>query len=256
MTSLLIVESNTPDMVAQGHAGAFGFIRAFAGFAPEVRLRLTAPYAEAFRPEELRGVQGVIFTGAGVAWGVDGPEAQPLRRAMEIIFGEGLPVWGSCNGMQLGAVVLGGMVGDCPQGLEIGVARDLTPTAPGTAHAMLAGRETGYAVPCIHRHEVLSLGSDTELLAGNAHTRIQAIACQSGTVDFWGTQYHPELGLRDIGVYAREGSFGVDPELIPHLEAGDHDAASAAVLGTTLAQLDARTRELQNWLAHVRAQAA
>lgn len=164
MTTLLIVESNTPAMVAEGHAGAFGFVRSFSSFAPEVRLRLTAPYAAAFQPEELRGVDGVIFSGSGVPWGVTSAEAKPLRDAMEIVFAEGLPVWGSCNGMQLGAVVLGGTVGDCPNGIEIGTARNIELTSPGTAHPMLSGRASGYAVPCIHFHEVQSLGSDTVLL--------------------------------------------------------------------------------------------
>ena len=77
MTTLLIVESNTPAIVTVGQAGAFGFVRAFAGFAPEVRLRLTAPYAAALQREELRGVDGVIFSGSGVPWGVDTVEAKP-----------------------------------------------------------------------------------------------------------------------------------------------------------------------------------
>ncbi len=253
MTTLLIVESNTPAMVTAGQAGAFGFVRAFAGFAPEVRIRLTAPYAAALQPEELRGVDGVIFSGSGVPWGVDTAEAKPLRDAMEIVFAEGLPVWGSCNGMQLGAVVLGGTVGDCPNGTEIGTARNIALTSPGTAHSMLSGRAAGYAVPCIHFHEVQSLGSDTVLLAGNDHTPIQAIACSSGSVDFWGTQYHPELALADIGAYLRGGTFGDAPELIANLEAGDTDATAAAALGTSLPELATRTLELQNWLAHVRA---
>lgn len=253
MTTLLIVESNTPAMVAEGHAGAFGFVRSFASFAPEVRLRLTAPYAAAFQPEELRGVDGVIFSGSGVPWGVTSAEAKPLRDAMEVVFAEGLPVWGSCNGMQLGAVVLGGTVGDCPNGIEIGTARNIELTSPGTAHPMLSGRASGYAVPCIHFHEVQSLGSDTVLLAGNDHTPIQAITCASGPVDFWGTQYHPELRLADIAAYVRGGTFGNADALLTHLEAGDADPDAAAALGTSLPELGARTLELQNWLSHVRA---
>ena len=256
MTTILIVEGNTPDLVAKGHSGSTGFVRAFADFAPEVELRLCSAYATPLTPAQLNGVDGVIFTGAGVPFGVDAPEAAPLRAAMELVFSHGLPVWGSCNGMQLGAVVLGGTVGDCPNGREIGVAQNLQLTEAGQNHPMLAGRENGFSVPCIHRHEVTSLGSDTVLMASNAHTEIQSIACQSGTVDFWGTQYHPELNLADIGAYAVGGAFGDNASLLEDLQTGDSDGEAAARLGTDPTQLAARTLELRNWLGHVRRKAA
>ncbi|CUH78841.1 GMP synthase [glutamine-hydrolyzing] [Tritonibacter multivorans] len=256
MTTILIVEGNTPDLVVKGHSGSYGFLRAFADFAPEVELRLVSPYAADLSSAQLGGVDGVIFTGAGTPFGVDAPEAAPLRAAMELVFTTGLPVWGSCNGMQLGAYVLGGTVGDCPNGREIGVAQNLQITKAGQGHPMMEGRATGFSVPCIHRHEVTSLGPDTVLMAFNAHTQIQTIACQSGTVDFWGAQYHPELSLADIGVYAAGDAFGDNDTLLRDLQTGDSDAAAAARLGTDPAQLAARTLELQNWLGHVRRKAA
>ena len=58
---------------------------------------------------------------------------------------------------------------------------------------MLAGRPIEYAAPCIHRDEVAQLPKDAVLLAGNAHSPVQAFVVETDTVTFWGTQYHPEL---------------------------------------------------------------
>lgn len=253
MTTLLIVESNTPDMVYDGLSGAFGFVRAFAHIDPQVQLRLAAPHGQRFEAAQLEGIDGVIFTGAGVAWGVDAPEGAALARVMEITFAAGLPVWGSCNGMQLAAWLLGGRLGDCPNGLELGMARDLQLTESGQSHPMFVGRNSGFAVPCIHRHEVTALGSDMVLLAGNAHTGIQAVSCQSGGVDFWGTQYHPELALSDIAAYLQTGRFADTEGVLSKLLIADRDEAAAGALGTSQAELSVRTLELANWLGHVKA---
>lgn len=252
ITTILIIESNTPDLVMGGAAAALGFVKSFSALAPEVRLRVAAPYALALTEGDLADVDGVVFTGSSTPWGVDTPENAPIRAAMEMCFARGLPVWGSCNGMQLGAVVLGGTVGDCPNGTELGVAQDLQLTADGQDHPMLAGRADGFSVPCIHRHEVQSLGPDTVLLAGNTHTGIQSIACETGQVRFWGTQYHPELSLADIACFAEGGAFGDAATTLGLMQVADGDASAAEALGTDAAMLAARRTELANWLAYVR----
>ena len=62
---------------------------------------------------------------------------------MEQVFTHAKPVWGSCNGLQLAAVVLGGSVAASPNGIEIGLAKDMMKTTDGQAHPMLAAREEG-----------------------------------------------------------------------------------------------------------------
>ncbi|MDB2663499.1 hypothetical protein N9Y61_06685, partial [Paracoccaceae bacterium] len=110
MTSLLIIEANTPDMVARGRRGAEGFEQAFQHLAPDADVRVVNPYAGFLNADDFAGVDGVVFTGSGVSWSTDAREAACQRAAMELAFDAGLPSWGSCNGMQLAAVVLGGQV--------------------------------------------------------------------------------------------------------------------------------------------------
>ncbi|WP_170469172.1 type 1 glutamine amidotransferase [Ruegeria arenilitoris] len=254
MTTILIVEGNTPDMVAKGHAGANGFIRTFSGLAPEVRIRLANPYAAALHPDELQGVDAVVLTGSGVSWSVDAPEAVPQRAAAEVVLTAGRPIWGSCNGLQLAMLMLGGSVGASPVGMEVGMAQNNVLTQEGGQHSMMEGRSAGFGVPCIHRDEVQKLPDGAILLAGNAHSPVQAAVYEQGDLRFWGTQYHPELSPRDIGIYVRaRGIFSDHANLADDLEQAETDISAAARLGThpDALVLPQRSRELANWLQFV-----
>lgn len=241
MTTVLIVESNAPDLVAKGKSGAAGFVNSFSLLAPAAVLRHVAPYHAALAESDLEGVDGVVFTGSGVNWSTDATEAAPLRKAMETVFQAGLPVWGSCNGMQLAAVVLGGSVRASPNGQELGLARDIQRTEAGARHPMLSGRRDGFAVPCLHRDEVATLPEGATLLAGNVHSPVQAMVYEAGGVRFWGTQYHPELSRRDVADGLR--GYGLFQE-------GQVDMAALEQAETDAEQVD-RLRELANWVAMI-----
>ena len=101
-------------MVARGRRGAEGFEQAFQHLAPDADVRVVNPYEGFPNVDDFAGVDGVVFTGSGVSWSTDAPEAACQRAAMELAFDAGLPSWGSCIGMQLGAVVLGGQVSASP----------------------------------------------------------------------------------------------------------------------------------------------
>ena len=164
-----------------------------------------------------------------------------------------------CNGLQLAAVVLGGDVGASPNGFEMGPARNLTRSDAGAGHAMMAGRGDGFAVPCIHRDEVQKLPEGAVLVAGNEHSPVQAMVYEAGGVDFWGTQYHPEMSMADVASsLAGDELFSGKDSPVADFALADRDEAAAQRLGTSTAELaiNARARELINWLAHVRAQAA
>ena len=155
--------------------------------------------------------------------------------------------------MQLAATVLGGSVGASPKGLEVGVARD---TRRVEDHPMFHGRTETWAVPCIHRDEVQRLPDDAILTATNDHSPIQAFAYTQNGVDFWGTQYHPELTITRIADYMRNGDgiFLDEARMIPDLDAAETNTDAAARIGTTPAALAfaTRTLELANWLNHVK----
>ncbi len=256
MTTLLIVEGNPKSIIARGSPEyAIHNMDAFHGIDPSVTFLRAAPYDEDLSDDTLDQADGVIFTGSSVDWDTSAPEAAPQRAAMERVFARGLPVWGSCNGMQLAASVLGGSVGASPNGVEIGLARDVQLTEAGQAHPMMAGRKSGFAVPCIHRDEVQRLPDGAVLIAGNAHSPVQAIVIETGGVDFWGTQYHPEVRPALFAVPARAHGNGED--LARNLERAEADETAAEALGAMPGDLrpGQRRTELANWLNHVRARA-
>ena len=112
MAHILIVESNTPELVAESRSQ--GWLSEADNYASVVRqinaaLRITsvAPYAgEALPP--LKNVSGVVFTGSGVAWCVDDPRAEALEETMRDVFAACLPAYGSCNGLPNGGACFGG----------------------------------------------------------------------------------------------------------------------------------------------------
>lgn len=253
MTTILIVEGNTPASVSRGRSGAAGFVDTLAALRPGLRTRVAAPYAMPLSLTDLDGIAGAIFTGAGEPWSVDAPEAAPQRAALEVVLNAGLPVWGSCNGMQLAAVVLGGAVAASPNGPEVGMARDIWLTGAGQYHPMMAARMPGFAAPCVHRDEVTALPDCMTLLAGNDHSPVQAVACDTGGMRIWGTQYHPELDVGGIAAYLRDAggifaahapladmllAVGDDPAPTPHPGACPHDLAPAVRASELCAWID------------------
>ena len=243
-------------MVVRGRRGAEGFEQAFAHLAPDADLRVHNPYADALNADDLAGVDGVVFTGSGVSWSTDAAEAACQRAAMELVFDAGLPSWGSCNGMQLAAVVLGGQVAASPNGLEVGVAQATRLTPAGQTHPQFKSRSAVFAVPCIHRDEVSQLPTGAVKLAENAHSENQAFSYDNGGVSFWGAQYHPELCLTHVAHYLEDDDsiFAGKLDLIADLHNAENDTQAAARLGTSQDALTAsyRTIELANWLAHVK----
>jgi len=257
MPLLLILAATPASLLDAGHTNHPDiFARRLRHLDATVTVRHANPYEADVTEEEIETADGVVFVGSSVPWATDAAEAAPLRRAMEQVFDSGTPSWGSCNGMQLAATVLGGTVGASPNGMEIGLAQDIALTEKGKAHPMMEGRATTFAAPCIHRDEVTGLPRGAVLLAHNAHSHVQAFAYTEAGVDFWGTQYHPELDPGAIAGIMRLR--GESPDTADHLDRATSDPASAARFGTTPAALapDERARELTNWLAHLRTHAS
>jgi GMP synthase (glutamine-hydrolysing) len=108
-------------------------------------------------------------------------------------FAAGVPVWGSCWGLQLAVVALGGAVRRNPQGRELPVARAITVTEAGRAHPLLASRPPVFDALCSHLDEIEALPANSRVLAANEVSAIQAVAVETASGgNFHGTQYHPE----------------------------------------------------------------
>lgn len=122
-----------------------------------------------------------------------------MRHALE----SGLPVFGSCWGVQVAAVVAGGEAGPNPKGPEYGFSRDLVLTEAGRSHPLLTGRGRRFDAPAMHLDAVVAPPPQATVLAGNGLLSVQAIEIVHGPGVFWGTQYHPELDLDALAAMLR-----------------------------------------------------
>src|SRR5437868_14215302 len=111
-------------------------------------------------------------------------------------FAAGVPVWGSCWGLQLAVVALGGSVRRNPLGRELPIARAITIMEVGRAHPLLSSRPVIFDALCSHLDEIETLPPDLQVLAANEVSAIKAVVVQPPKRgSFHGTQYHPEHTL-------------------------------------------------------------
>ncbi len=240
MTTILILEGQSAQIVQSGRSYAASFVTALMSLDPGLTIAAKNPNMHEITAEDFEGIDGIVFTGSGVAWNTSDPRGQAQVDAMKTAFKVGLPIWGSCNGFQLMASVLGGEVGESPKGFEGGLAENLQLTTSGKAHPMMAGRKDGDSVPCIHRDEIQQLPDGAVLLAGNAHSPIQAAVYENDGIDYWGAQYHPELTSEFIA-----GTLTImDAEGFAETIAEMNDLTSKG-------RNESYLTELRNWLAHV-----
>ena len=253
MTRLLVVDSN-PEAVNQTVRCHFGlstgdaYATVLAGLEPGLICTVVRPY-DAERAPSFDAFDGMVFTGSGVEWNVEDARAKCLHDAMEQGFKAGIPVFGSCNGMQLAAVVLGGACHASANGREDGVAMNLQLTAAGEQHPMMAGRCNGFSALSVHRDEVAVLPKGAQLLASNQHTAVQAFSYEQGQLRFWGTQYHPEFSPASLASYLMSQR-RLPPASVADLAIAEVNPPAAKRLGLAYRQLqfDVRTLELRNWL--------
>jgi GMP synthase (glutamine-hydrolysing) len=208
---------------------------------------------------------GLMFSGSPLHIYDRIPEVTRQIDFARAAFRAGVPAWGSCWGVQLATVALGGTVRRNPRGRELGVARAISTTAAGRSHPLLAKRPDVFDALCSHIDELEQLPPGAEVLAGNELCPIQALAVElpSGSI-FFGTQYHPEftllvaaglIELRAADLVA-EG-FGRDcAELVAmagdfralYAEPERRDLAWRYGIGPEILDPVRRTSEIGNWL--------
>ncbi len=258
ITKILILEAQSQELARAVHErgdliGSEMFIKTFQEFNPALEFVVNTPYSATFDPHILHDVGGVVLTGSSVPWSVDADEARPLQNACHAAFNSGLPIWGSCNGLQMAALLLGGEIGASPKGFETGLAQELQLTDAGQSHPMMKGRTSPFEVPCVHRDEVQKLPDGAVLLAENSHSPIQAFAYEQSGVRFWGTQYHPEMRAVDVAhaLQSGQGIFSDDAGQALDLTRAEEDEEAAKRAGTSMEAMQTHTRalELKNWLS-------
>lgn len=147
---------------------------------------------------ELRGFDGLAWTGSSLTVWKDDPRVTPQLELMKAAFEYGVPSFGSCWAAQIGAVAAGGRVGPHPHGREMGLARKITLTDAGRGHPMYAGKPSVFDAFISHDDEVTHLPPGAVCLASNAYTRVQAVAITHNRGTMWAVQYHPEYDLHEL----------------------------------------------------------
>ena len=207
----------------------------------------------------------------GIAW-TGSPlnayhETDAVTRQIEfarIAFQSGVPCFGSCWGLQVMMVALGGKVRMNPKGAEMGVARSILLTDAGRAHPMFDGKPAVFDALCVHQDEVCDLPPGAELLAGNSVSDVQAASLRDGARSFWGVQYHPEYDLLQMAaMFKRSAARFVDRGLAQSLEHAEAFATDLRALhddptrkdlawrygiSGDIIDPDRHRREFANWL--------
>ena len=139
----------------------------------------------------------------------------PVKRQIDLAregFELGIKAFGSCWALQIAALAAGGSVRKNPNGREFGLARKITLSPEGRADPVFVGRNYAFDGFSSHFDEVDVLPASAQLLAGNAHTRVQAARIFYGKGAFLGLQYHPEYDLSEIAALARFRADGLVAE--------------------------------------------
>jgi GMP synthase (glutamine-hydrolysing) len=213
----------------------------------------------------VRDFDGAWISGSPLnAYKLDQPSVGAQIELVREIWDAGIPAFGSCWGLQVMTVALGGTVHLNPNGREIGVARRIFPTDAGRDHAMFKDKVPAFDALCTHEDEVATLPACATVLASNVVSRVQAAVMSEGERCFWGVQYHPEFEFSTvaaiIGTRAarqlREGLARTEDDVAAVV--ADYHALSANPARKDLAWkygvgpdvLDPvqRTMEFRNWL--------
>ena len=198
MSKILLMEGNVAERRARG--ASLG-VRSCSGIYSESLLaHFPALEIDIFNPEDplpgqnaLAAYDGMIISGSSLhAYDTDFAVTNQIaliREAAEA----GLPIFGSCWGLQISAMAAGGLVEYHAVGREVGFARKVRVTEAGSTHPMFAAKGPVFDAPCIHYDEVTRLPEGATLLATNAHSEVQAALIPLANTEIWAVQYHPEF---------------------------------------------------------------
>lgn len=272
MTRLLLLEGNTADKRAKGRqlgvrSSSEIYAEAIRAHFPELELDILNG---ADAGEEIPGGRswddyaGFVITGSSLhAYDPEFAVTNQIALVREAAE-HGLPIFGSCWGLQIAVMAAGGEVAYNPRGREVGFARKILLNEAGRRHPMFAGKGRVFDAPCIHYDEVVRLPEGAVLLASNEHSMVQAAVVPVGKSEVWAVQYHPEFDLEQLvqlyTLYAddmvAQGFFASDADLVAYrdkIAAVSEDPGNAGLawqLGIDGDILDDRQRraEILAWI--------
>jgi len=140
----------------------------------------------------LSDFDGIVITGSPFSVYKTRPEVTRQIELARDAFESGVPMYGSCWGLQLMTAALGGVVRLNPRGREIGIARNIALNDAGCEHFLFSGKPKAFDAFCSHQDDVATLPPEAVALAFNGVSDVQAVDISRGSSHFVGVQYHPE----------------------------------------------------------------
>lgn len=214
--------------------------------------------------EQLAQYQGIVWTGSSLTVYHDTPEVTRQIELSQRIFAIGVPQFGSCWAAQVAITAAGGKCAAHPQGLEFGIARNITLTDAGRGHPMFRDKKTVFDAFISHYDEITHLPPGAQILAGNDFTRVQAVSVSYQKGEFWAPQYHPEYDLHELArlCYARRarltelGFFDALPQAEAFIEDLEtlhqnpkrKDIAWRLGISSDITRKEVRQAEARNWI--------
>lgn len=268
---ILVLDGNTPEgnakiVSAGGQAYGEGYAEALRLFVPGLHITILRVTTGEPLPAgvALEDFDGIAWTGSPLSAYHDQPEVTRQIEIAKAVHSSGVPCFGSCWGQQIMCQALGGEVRANPKGIEIGVAKHISPTEAGKQHKMFDGKPSPFDALAIHRDEVVTLPPGAVVLAENEMSAIQAMELSGDHGNLWAVQYHPEftfallalLFRRDADILVRDGRCRSHEEVqetiddFEALHADPNDASLAAKheVGDDVLNPRLRMAEFQNWL--------
>lgn len=216
---LLVVEGNTArarekQSAYTGRTYSAAYSDVLRSIAPKAVVDICFPTdAGANIPDAggIGGYDGVAITGSSLNLYKAEPESLKQVDLVRSMFETGVPIFGSCWGLQVGSVAAGGTVVRSSKGREIGLARKISLTEAGRTHDLHAGKGPSFDAPAVHTDEVGEKPKGMIVTATNSHSEVQAAEIVHGKSTLWGVQYHPEFTLDEMaGIMSRYGKILVD----------------------------------------------
>ena len=182
------------------------FKKLIKGINPDISVKTAFPADEQSRLPDKRRLQnfdGVLLTGSSLSVLNREPSVERQLNFAEDLFQSGVPIYGSCWGLQVATLVAGGAVVKSSKGLEIGVSDQIRLTEQGKNSVLFKGRSQPFQSLCIHYDEVKELPPNGVVLATNDHSIVQAATFKYKASHFFGVQYHPEFSPSSMAMIIR-----------------------------------------------------
>ena len=268
---ILILDGNIPEIRARqtaavGYDAGHGYAQVLRRIIPDVRCDVV--YAADRDPglppgTTIADYDGAAITGSALSVCDPTPEVTRQIELAKAVFTAGVPLFGSCWGLQVAVAAAGGVVQQNPRGREFGYARRIELSPAGRAHPLFEGKPAVFESGTVHRDSIRTLPVGAAALAHN-EMGLQAAAFVHGRGEFWGVQYHPEYDPIDVAAAASryattliaDGIFldtaAVDT-FVADLKLLQSQPQNRALLwkyglGPAIQDQSLRIRELANWI--------